>query len=172
MKAFKEIAMPAIILCLICGLLTAALAGTNALTKDVIQKQSEQAEQDALNAVMPADSFEVIKEENKMRAFKAVKDGEVCGYAFSVSAAGYGGDVSAIIGIKDGKITAVEITDVSGETPGLGQNVKKPDFTDRFKGQTSTENVDAITGATITSNAVKSAVETALKTYEEVAADE
>ena len=77
-----------------------------------------------------------------------------------------------------GKVTAVEITDVSNETPGLGQNADKADFTNRFKDKSSelsvvksdpNENeVQAVTGATITSNAVTKSVNLAFELFAEI----
>ena len=81
----------------------------------------------------------------------------------------------------DGKITAIEITDVSNETPGLGQNAVKPSFTDQFKGKDSSltvtksgakgNEVNAITGATITSKAVTKSVNLAMDLFKYIEKD-
>ena len=101
------------------------------------------------------------------------------GFAFSLSANGYGGAVKTVVGVDvNGKITAVEITDVSNETPGLGQNATRADFTDRFKEKSEAltvvksgakENeIQAVTGATITSKAVTTTVNIALELFAEI----
>ena len=80
----------------------------------------------------------------------------------------------------DGIIKAIEILDVSGETPGLGQNAKNESFYSQYAGKKSgvilkkngavSENneVDAVTGATITSTAVTGAVNEAMEQFEKV----
>ena len=55
----KEVLKPALILCVICLLATAALAGTNLLTADTIAQQKVITEQESRKQVLPdADSFE------------------------------------------------------------------------------------------------------------------
>ena len=115
----------------------------------------------------------------KYTYFRAQNGDETVGYAFTLSANGYGGAVKCVVGVeKGGKITAVEITDVSNETPGLGQNATKTSFTDQFKGKSAElsvvksgakENeVQAVTGATITSRAVTKSVNLALELYKQI----
>lgn len=161
-----DIIKPALILMAICVVLTAALAATNLLTKDIISAGAVAKEQAALNNCIEADSFEKIENPNTdATIYAAMKDEKNVGYAFSVKKSGYGGDVAVIIGIIDGKVSAIEITDVSGETPGLGQNAKNDSFKNQFKGIQNANEVKAMTGATITSNAVKAAVTEALDLY-------
>lgn len=167
MKKLKDIFTPALILTIICVVLTIALATTNLLTKDIILEGEQKAEQEALSRCIKADSFKKLKtdETDGTVIYQAIKDKKVIGYAFSIKENGYGGDVSVIVGVIDSKVTAVEITDVANETPGLGQNVTKPNFTNKFKGVKSADEVDSLTGATITSSAVKRAVDKALELY-------
>ena len=81
---------------------------------------------------------------------------------------------------RDGSVRAIEILDVSDETPGLGQNAKQDKFKDQFAGKQgeigvstaskSAENgIDALTGATYTSKAVAAAVNHALELYAQIA---
>lgn len=170
MKKFKDIIIPALILTAICVVLTVALAATNLFTKDIIAKGAQKAEQEALAHCITADSFEKMDADygDGSVSYKAVKGGEIIGYAFSVKSNGYGGDISVIIGVIDGKVSAIEITDVSNETPGLGQNAKNESFKALFKGVQKADSVKPMTGATITSNAVKTAVNRALELYNEI----
>lgn len=98
-----------------------------------------------------------------------------CGYVVeAVSTKGYGGDIVLYVGVDaDGTVTGVSITEIS-ETPGLGMeapNVLIPQFAGKnvesftyVKGSASAENeVDAISGATITTRAVTNAVNSGLK---------
>lgn len=90
----KEVLKPALILCVICLLATAALAGTNMLTADTIAQQKVITEQESRKQVLPdADSFE------ETDGYAIGKTGsDVAGYVFVTSAKGYGGDVQVMTG--------------------------------------------------------------------------
>ena len=93
--------------------------------------------------------------------------GAVIGYVMNVSnMEGYGGELNFTVGIlADGTVTGYE-TLINNETAGLGQKAKEASFSDQFKnkkveqftvtksGATSDDQIDAISGATITSNAM------------------
>lgn len=99
--------------------------------------------------------------------------GEVLGYIFNVTTAeGYGGDISLTVGIQaDGTINGYSILSIS-ETAGLGMNAQNEDWASQFadkqvdaftvvkdgSGANDDAKIDAISGATITSNAVSGAV--------------
>ena len=86
----------------------------------------------------------------------------------SAKAQGFGGEVAVKIGLDaEGKIAAIEIGDENfNETRALGGKAQEPEFYEQFIGQTGPftlgENIDAITGATMTSQAVMDAVNEAL----------
>lgn len=173
----KDILKPALILFVICLVVTALLAGTNLLTKDKIAEQSAlEAEQSRKVVLSDADSFE---EADGYYIGKA--NNETVGYVFQTEAKGYGGAVKVMTGISaDGQITGVVILEHS-ETPGLGANAEKASFTDQFK-QTAQEKgitlvknkapsdgeIEAMTGASITSRAVTNAVNEAITKYNTV----
>lgn len=71
--------------------------------------------------------------------------------------------VTAAVGMTEtGEITGIWL-DTSSDTEGLGSEVgKNQNFMESFTGKTSTEGIDAVAGATVTSTAVFNAVETAL----------
>lgn len=107
------------------------------------------------------------------------KDGNVEGYVVAATTnSGYGGDVSVAIGIKDGKLTGFNVLSHS-ESPGFGANATELEFTDQFKdkaasllsftktGAQSDTEIDAISGATITTKAVTQAVNAAILFYQE-----
>lgn len=173
----KDILKPALILFAICLVVTALLAGTNLLTKDKIAEQSAlEAEQSRKVVLSDADSFE---EADGYYIGKA--NNETVGYVFQTEAKGYGGAVKVMTGISaDGQITGVVILEHS-ETPGLGANAEKASFTDQFKqavpenGITLVKNkapsdgeIEAMTGASITSRAVTNAVNEAITKYNTV----
>lgn len=172
----KEILAPAAVLVVICVAVSAALAGTNALTKDRIAEQQLKKSEESRRLVLDtADSFE---EKNGGEYYTGVANGEIVGYVFETSAKGYGGDVKVMTGIgTNGEIRGVVILS-HGETPGLGANAEKEDFTEQYeqpvadggisvvKYQTpQSGEIEALTGATITSTAVTNAVNDALAQY-------
>ena len=101
--------------------------------------------------------------------------GGAIGYVVTATSKdGYGGDVTVSVGITtDGEVKGIEFLTLN-ETAGLGMNASKPEWKGQFadkkveqfsvtkSGSTSDEEIDAISGATITSNAVTNAVNTAL----------
>lgn len=101
--------------------------------------------------------------------------GETIGYVINVTShEGYGGDIELSVGIlSDGTVKGIEMLSIS-ETAGLGMKAKEADFKDQFKdkqvekftytktGESGDDMIDAISGATITTNAVTNAVDSAL----------
>ena len=107
------------------------------------------------------------------------KNGNLIGYVFSAtSPSGYGGDIKVAIGVsnKTNKITGFTVLSHS-ETAGLGAKATEDEFKSQFIGKSAnginyTKNgasndteIDALSGATITSNAVCEAVDSALAVY-------
>ncbi len=103
------------------------------------------------------------------------ESGAEVGYVInSLSQKSYGGPVKLSIGFDaEGTITGVGIRSIS-DTPGLGLKAKEPKFLNQYMGKnvesmtvtktgaTSDSEIDAISGATVTSNAVTNAVNAAL----------
>lgn len=99
------------------------------------------------------------------------KNGNLLGYALTVTCSeGYGGDITLMMGVTvDGTLNGIEFLSIS-ETAGLGMNAKEPGFKDQFKNRAVGElkvtkndeplddEIQAISAATITSNAVTKAV--------------
>ena len=172
----KSIFKPALVLLLICTAVTALLAGVHLLTADAIAQTEQKALQAALCAVCPAaQTFDPVADP-EMQGYRCLDAaGDTVGYAFVRSAKGYGGAVTVTVGFdKTGKVTGISVA-APDETPGLGANVKKPAFTDQFTGKESgTEldienNIDRVTGASISSRAVTEAVNAAMADYRKVA---
>lgn len=107
------------------------------------------------------------------------ESGNTIGYVFSAtSPSGYGGDVKVAVGVsnKDNSITGFTVLSHS-ETAGLGAKATEDEFKSQFIGKSangisytktgasSDSEIDALSGATITSNAVCEAVNSALAVY-------
>lgn len=188
-NTFKEILLPAIMLFIIALVCTALLAGTNMVTADKIAELEVKASMEAKIAVFPdaasfSDENTIDYNGSKIPYYEALdSEGNVIGYVFATTTKSYGGDISCMVGIscKDNKITGVELTTIN-DTPGLGMKAKGEDFLSQYIGRgenigvNKNENTDteikAISGATITSKAVTTAVNDAFGAYELIKAGE
>ncbi|MDO4153719.1 MAG: RnfABCDGE type electron transport complex subunit G [Clostridia bacterium] len=184
MKNAKEILIPAVSLLLICVVVTALLGITNSVTAPQIEKLALETQEAAKKEVLPdaaafSDEKQTEKDGEAYPYFEGLSDsGEVLGYVFQTSAKGYGGDISVMVGVNtDGTVAGVSILSIS-ETAGLGMNAKNESFLNQFLGKSGTigvqkngssdTEIQALTGATITSKAMASAVNQALALYETV----
>ena len=159
-----------ITLFLITAVVAAALAGVNTITKDAIAANQEKKTQDALAMVLPdAGNLEKVALSGDTGIVSEVyTDG--ASYAVKVLPGGFDGEITMMVGIADGKITGISVISHT-ETPGLGavaaaQNAKGEAFRGQFVGQSGElavgDQIDAMSGATITSNAVVTGVNAAL----------
>ncbi len=103
------------------------------------------------------------------------QSGETLGYAFTVvTSEGYGGDIQFSMGVQnDGTLNGISILSI-GETAGLGMNADTPAFKNQFVGKqveklqytkngaTQDDEINAISGATVTTNAMTNGVNAGL----------
>lgn len=185
---YKDIIKPVCVLLAICVIIPLALSLTNKVTADKIAELEEKNSRETMANLIEADEFNENELEDGGESFTyyiAVKDGETVGFIFKTAEKGYGGDVSVMTAVNpDGTVKSVAILDVSNETPGLGQNAAKESFYTQYEGKKSgisllkngadseKNEVNAVTGATITSTAVNKAVNTALEQFESVKSNE
>ena len=159
----KNVMLPAtaLLLCvLVLSFLTAGLSGVAAANAE--------AELTAkMQTILPGS--ETFTEEaytgddaNIRRVFAAEN-----GYVIEVATNGYAGEITMLVGVdKDGKVTGLQVRDME-ETFGLGgEALTDHEFLRQYL-QTSGEaevgvNVDAITGATVTSKAITRCVNSAV----------
>ena len=162
---------------LIAGL---ALGFVNELTKDPIAYQQELKVQRACAAVFDdAASFEALPATGGSQGngveigtvFKALAgDGTLLGYVINTtSSEGYGGDISLMMGVRmDGTVNGISLLAIA-ETPGLGMQAgdvlvpqyagkNVPSFIYTKSGAVNDNEIDAISGATVTTAAVNNAV--------------
>ena len=159
---------PTLILFVICLVITVALSVVYNITDSVIAEGERQAAQEARQAVLPAaDSFTEIDPshlpDGVTAAFKADNG---TGYVFTSQADGFGGPVVYMIGMDaQGAVTGIEVFSHE-ETPGLGTKVTAADYLGRYLGNVDPDSVDAISGATRTTNSLKTALRQAREAYE------
>ena len=167
LKKYADVFKAIVVLTVICLVVSAALAATNEVTKAKIAEIDAAAATQAMEALIPESTYQKVEGEND---FYIAKSGDkINGYIITNSAKGYGGDVKVMTAFDDaGTVIGVNILSVADETPGLGQNVTKENFYNQYKGKneklTVVKNgakdgeINAVTGATITSRAVTTAI--------------
>ncbi len=133
---------------------------------EIYQEMDEFADDGPTSVVLPMYPGETIDD-----CMEALSEGEeLLGYVITVTThEGYGGDVTLMLGVTlDGNLNGISILSIS-ETAGLGMqagDVLVPQFRDKKvssfvytkNGATEDNEIDAISGATITTNAVVNAV--------------
>ena len=182
MSNSKEIIKIGCILFAITAIAALLLAVVNNITAPVIAENQLTKTYASMGVVMPdAKTFEKIDTSgvaNITEAYKALDDSNnTIGICVISSSFGYGGEVKVLTGISDGKVTGIDILSHS-ETPGLGAKATNDDFKNQFTEKEGSVNVvkknakeneiNAISGATITSNAVCNCVNIALDFASEV----
>ncbi len=166
----------AIILFIIASLSGFLLSYIYSTTKPIIKKNEKIKEQNNLKILMPdIKNFEKINNYFKVYG----NNNKVIGYVFKTSAKGYSSEVVCNVGINsEGKVTGVIIIS-EAETPGLGSKIeevregeKEPYYLAQYKGKNENEinfeNIQAISGATISSRAVLNSVKKAFKIYDSI----
>ena len=163
MSKKEGVIAPIVVLVGICLVVSAALAGAYQITSPIIEQRAREAADLAKAMVLPdGDSFaeyEGTLVENVTEVYTADNgSGIVC----KTNAKGFGGPVELMIGINSNKeVTGIQVMS-HGETPGVGTNALTEEYFAKFNGQTSGDNVDAYSGASLTSRAVKGGVNAAI----------
>ncbi|AWZ49200.1 electron transporter RnfG [Clostridiaceae bacterium 14S0207] len=173
-----------IILLIITACAGLILGVVHEVTADPIKKQEKLNNENAMKEILSkADSFKVKEmklSQNVLEVNEAAKGSNVIGYAIKMQTKGYGGQIQLMVGISnDGKLSGIKII-TQTETPGLGANSTKPSFYGQYKDKPIKEDlavvkaspskdneIQAMSGATITSKAVTSGVNEAIKFYKE-----
>lgn len=148
------------------------LALVNAVTADTIAEHQAEQRQAAMESVMPDATIfsELYCEDDTIDGITGAYSGTTfVGYCVEVSPNGFGGAISLMVGVDDGgSVTGVVILSHS-ETAGLGARADSPEFLGQYTGKSGTITVndganaiDGLSGATITSKAVTTGVNTAL----------
>ena len=191
----KDMIKDALILFAITVIAGLLLGGVYQITKDPIAAQEALAASNACREVFPdAADFEqdpafasdgptsvynmMYPDESVDDCLKALdSNGELLGYVLTVTThEGYGGDIRFMMGLRnDGTLNGISLLSIS-ETAGLGmqaEDVLVPQFAGKnapeFKytkdGAISDSEIDAISGATITTNAVTNGVNAGLSYF-------
>lgn len=151
------------------------LAVVNALTADKITQNTNEKINASRQAVIGDYTF--TEAETDLTGYPLIKgifaassgDAPV-GYVYELGSRGYGGEISLSVGIgTDGVVTGISVSNHS-ETKGLGTSAADT-FLNAFvgmqAGQDDATGVDAMSGATVSSTAIRKAVDEALRHFSE-----
>ena len=173
MSNWNRVYKPIVVLCVICIVITGALAATNAATAPVILAAKLEAERLARVELLPeADDFQEVagvSVDNVSAVFEATNG---AGYVITSTAKGYGGTMTVMTAFDaNGMIKQLKVTD-DAETQGIGSRVSKgSEYWAAYAGLDGSaplvldQDVDRLSGATISSRALNSAVNSAITAY-------
>ncbi len=177
----KEMSRMIIVLTVIAILSGVVLAFTFNMTNDKIIHNAEVKKQKAISEVLPGlESYE-LKQKGDLsyyQGFDANKN--PIGIAVEAMGGGFQGEIKMMIGfiVAEKKISAIKILSHL-ETPGLGARITEDGFKSNYKDKPFGDynvvkrpaandlEVEAISGATISSDAVTTIIENTLKAVEE-----
>ena len=185
-----EIIRLAGVLTLITGIAATALSNVYMLARDRIAQVESAREEEARRTALPqATVFSADTTADGFVFYRGWADstagGEPVGYITLALGKGYSSRVRTMVGVdREMIITGIKIA-FQQETPGLGTRIeevrrgdKTPWFQEQFRGKTreylevvrtaDPERIEAITGATISSEAVTSSVRKAVEQLEQV----
>ncbi|SDK58652.1 RnfABCDGE type electron transport complex subunit G [Natronincola ferrireducens] len=184
----REIIKLGLILLIITSIAGLILGVTNDVTQGIIQERALEETRQALVALLPeAEDFNVLEDEELLdrrlilEVFEGLTAGETVGYTVKVNPQGYDGRIEMLVGISsEGRITGVKIGD-NTETPGLGSKIADASFTNQFLdkptddefivtkgGESGAQYIEAISGATVSSEAVVEGVNAVRSLFEEL----
>jgi len=185
----REMIKMVFVLAVICGFSGAVLSFTNKATQEQRENQLLKFVQGpSIQSVFaniqydnePINDRVVLKmgedkEGNPVEkiVFPARKGGALVAVAYSASGSGYGGMIDVMVGMDmEGKLTGISVMTHS-ETPGLGARVTEAGFSEQFRGLGFDNgeiagDIDGISGATISSKGVVTAVNQAAKIFPKV----
>lgn len=172
MSVWKQYGLPVTVLLIICIVVGSLLAVVNQFTAPLIAINEEKANNETYFTALPeADSFTALAcDIDGVTAVLQADNG--AGYVITAESNGYGGEVPAAVSFDtEGNIIRVVMMS-NDETPGLGQKVTEPSFAEQFAGipaqELTLDEIDTITGATISSRAAMNAINLAIEAYQEI----
>ena len=159
----------------ICAVVALLLGIVNQVTAPIIEEIQAEKTAAAMSQVLPAEEYQPVETDypNVTAMNRALSGGETVGYVVEVTASGFGGTMSMVVGVDaDGAVTGVSVTDHS-ETANIGTKVVDDQAVlDRFTGMShgdgeitvnaGTNRFDGVSGATVSSRGVTAGVNTAL----------
>ncbi len=157
---------PIVFLTVIVLISVSLLIYINSITSPIVEAQQEAEIKNMLSGMFA--DMDDFKYEDEI--YIIYQDSEIIGYAFLATGKGYGGKINILVGVDENFAIEDVVIISNTETPGLGSKITENSFTDQFKGMAAEDialkkdggEVDAITGATISSKAVVEAIRKAM----------
>ncbi len=182
----REIIKMIVVLSAICGLSGFCLSYLKQMTAPAIEMQLLTFVQGpAIQQVLADADNDPIADRKKfvnpatgkeINVFPALKGGKLVALALEDFGGGFGGDIGVMVGfnVQNDTLTGIGVTTMK-ETPGLGTVVADTRFTKQFRNQPLAINqksaggqIDTLSGATISSVGVITAVQNAAKVYQAI----
>ena len=181
----KSIVQMILVLSLLCGTAGFCLSYLKMTTASRIESQALTFVQgpailevfkNAENAPIADRKTFTLADGRTVNVFPCIEGGTLTGVALEQFGSGYGGDLGVIVGfrIQEDTLAGIGITTMK-ETAGVGTKVKEPAFLKQFPGKSlpvqprsQGGEIDAISGATVSSNGVITAVDKAVAIYKEL----
>ena len=162
-------------LLVISAVISGLLGLTNFVTEDKIAAIAAEKTAASMQEVLPADEYTPVDYTGAEANVVAVHKAGDAGFVVEVTPAGFGGAIDMVVGVDaNGTVTGISIVKMS-ETSGLGANAAKDSYRSQYVGKSGElavnkdgGEIDALTGATITSRAVTDGVNTAIRVAAEI----
>ena len=172
MNNWNRMFKPIVVLGLICVIVTGALAATNSVTAPIIEEATRLAQETARQELLPeAEGFEKIEGIDVANVSDVYAATNGVGYVVTSSSKGYGGTMTVMVSFTpEGTIKQIKVTE-QAETQGIGSKVAgDASFWERYAGLEAKplvldQDVDRLSGATISSRALTAAVNSAIDAY-------
>ncbi|WP_423362922.1 FMN-binding protein [Mycoplasma sp. P36-A1] len=165
----KKIVKLAVFLSAICILASAALYFVNDITSVIIQRNTQAETNKLLAELYPdAEDFEAQEAAEKpiTGIYKAVKGKEAQGTVYEIKTNGFQSEIAMLLAINtDGSLGGMKVIS-QAETPGYGTQITtNQDYINQYTEKTVNDEIDTITGSTVTTSAVKTAVDAAIANW-------
>ncbi|WP_018123278.1 RnfABCDGE type electron transport complex subunit G [Desulfovibrio oxyclinae] len=185
----KEMIRMVFVLSLICGASGLTLASLRDVTEPyVVEQELTYVQGPALSQIFRDIDNNPVRDRKRIETgdgddvlvFPAKKNGQLTGVAFQSIGKGFGGDLGIMVGFKVGGDNGAELAGIGvttmKETPGVGSRITEPDFREQFRHhpleglalKATGGNIDAVSGATVSSTGTVGAVNQAIKVYHKI----
>ena len=170
-ESFNEYIKPALVLVVICLVVSFLLAFTNSKTAPVVAENARIEAERTRQEVLPGSgTFTELDVSAVPGVETAFRDDGGAGYVATAGYKGYGGIVTVTVGLdNDGKVVGIS-ANVKTETPNVGTKAGQDSYLSQFVGLSGGEaaEVDTITRATYSSTAARTGVSTILENFENI----
>lgn len=177
-NTYKEYIKPVVVLVAICFVVTLALSFTYGITEPKIEARAKSdADKARTQLIKEADGFKEVKgdlaesDDGDARVTECYEATNGAGSVMTVETKSFGGVMKMMVGVdKEGKITGIVISS-HDDTPGVGTKDMTDEYLGQYKGLTELTDpsvkkesqIDYISGASVTGQAIHSGIEAAVK---------